>query len=222
MNLLNEFGNKVDLRVEEMSRILCRKYIHVDDNVLELGARYGSVSCYVNTLLTDPAKQYVVVEPDPAVKDCLLSNRDSNNCTFNIINGVISKDPQYVVKYPCIWEQKTFKSVPSDVKSPIFKVNNYTLTEIQDKFNLKFNVLVADCEGFLIEFFEDNKEFIKNLNLIIYEEDCVKHHPIDGRWVDYEPLEQFLIENGFSLVADLKDNIQLSNKVWSKANESLG
>ena len=33
------------------------------------------------------------------------------------------------------------------------KIQSYTLDEIKNKYNLKFNVLVADCEGFLEVFF---------------------------------------------------------------------
>ena len=33
------------------------------------------------------------------------------------------------------------------------KIPSYTLDQIKTKYNLKFNVLVADCEGFLEVFF---------------------------------------------------------------------
>ena len=48
--------------------------------------------------------------------------------------------------------------LPSDPKSYHF-------------YNLKFNVLVADCEGFLETFFDENPELYEELNLIIYERD---------------------------------------------------
>lgn len=38
-------------------------------------------------------------------------------------------------------------------------------------YNLKFNVLVADCEGFLQQFFDENPEFYDNLRLVIFEAD---------------------------------------------------
>ena len=39
------------------------------------------------------------------------------------------------------------------------------------QYNLNFNVLVADCEGFLEMFFDENPDFYDNLRLIIFEAD---------------------------------------------------
>ena len=37
------------------------------------------------------------------------------------------------------------------------KINHYTLDEIKKKYKIKtFNVLVADCEGFLEQFIDEN------------------------------------------------------------------
>jgi hypothetical protein len=57
------------------------------------------------------------------------------------------------------------------IESNETNIPSYSLDEIKTKYNLKFNVLVADCEGFLEVFFDENPEFYHDLRLIIFEED---------------------------------------------------
>ena len=71
----NEPAN-VDYEAEE--QFLVRKYIPKNANVLELGARYGTVSCVISEILDDPT-HHVAVEPDHSVIEALTKNRDSNN-----------------------------------------------------------------------------------------------------------------------------------------------
>lgn len=52
MNIINQFGQKVDTdKIEKPEQDLANKYILENDVVLELGARYGSVSCTINNKL---------------------------------------------------------------------------------------------------------------------------------------------------------------------------
>ncbi len=211
---IDEFGGHVDLNIEEMSRNLCQEYIKEDDTVLEMGARYGTVSVFISKQLN--GKRLAAVEPDPHVIYCLEKNMKSNNADFHIIHGIVSNTPSYVVHHPCIWEQKTYTDVSKFNNRQISTVKNYSVADIENILGSKINVLVADCEGFLIQFFNENKEFIKNLDTIIYEEDCTKAHPINGDYVEYTELENFLTSNGFTLKKDLVDAIGLHNKVYSK------
>ena len=50
-------------------------------------------------------------------------------------------------------------------------IPNFTLEEIENMFKLKFNLLVADCEGCLDVFFKENEELLSSLRLIIFEAD---------------------------------------------------
>jgi FkbM family methyltransferase len=215
MSFIDEFNNPVDMRIEEMSRQLVQKYIKPTDRVLEFGARYGSVSVFLSKLL-ERGTQLVSVEPDPNVQTCLNHNKLANGADFNIVFGVCSSKKQYLIHHPCVWEQKTYTD-PSSVKNrQVVEIQNYSVDDLEHKYGLKFNVLVADCEGYLIEFFNENKEFIKSLDTIIYEEDCTRGHPINGHSVDYSEFEGFLTINNFVLVEDLVDNIGLHNKVFIK------
>jgi len=74
---------------EYHEQYLAEKLIFEDDCVLELGARYGTVSCTINKKLKNKHKQ-VVIEPDDRVWEALENNKKINNCNFNIIKGFLS------------------------------------------------------------------------------------------------------------------------------------
>ena len=98
MNIIDEKGKRVNYDVYESTEIkMAREFIKSDDYVLELGARYGGVSCEINKKLSDKTHQ-VVVEPDSRVWDALETNRKTNNCEFEIIKGTISQKPQKIIK----------------------------------------------------------------------------------------------------------------------------
>ena len=90
MNIVDLYGNKVDIEhMEKDEQELANKYILENDIVLELGARYGSDSCIINSKLNNKNNQ-VVVEPDDRVWNALEKNKNSNNCEFNIVKRFIS------------------------------------------------------------------------------------------------------------------------------------
>jgi hypothetical protein len=69
MNIVDLYGNRVNIEtVEKHEQDLANKYILENDIVLELGARYGSVSCTINSK---------------------LNNKNNNNCEFNIVKGLL-------------------------------------------------------------------------------------------------------------------------------------
>jgi FkbM family methyltransferase len=213
--LRDEYGQEVDLQIEKMSRELCQEFIRPTDTVLELGARYGSVSIFIRNILS--TNSLVAVECDPNVQACLANNMIANNASFHIINGTISSTPLYVVHHNCVWEQKTYKNIDRFLNQrAISTIATYPLEYAEKLINGTFTVLVADCEGYLVDFFNQYRDFIKSLDVIIYEEDCTKNRPINGDYVDYTEFETFLGENGFTLVKDVTDHIGLHNKVYSR------
>ena len=167
MNILDLYGNKVDIEhIEKNEQDLANYFILENDIVLELGARYGSVSCIINSKLNNKKNQ-VVVEPDDRVWDALEKNKVNNNCEFNIVKGFISNKKLDLTNLDvCLGGYGSTFIESNDTKIP-----SYSLDEITNKYNLKFNVLVADCEGFLEVFFDENPFFYDNLRLIIFEAD---------------------------------------------------
>jgi FkbM family methyltransferase len=159
-------GTKINIEyMEKDEQDLANKYILEDDIVLELGARYGSVSCIINNKLNNKNNQ-VVVEPDDRVWYALEENKKRNNCEFNIVKGFISNKKLDLTNLDnCYGYGSTF------IENSNTKIPSYTLNEIKKIYNLKFNVLVADCEGFLEVFFDENPELYDEIRLIIFEED---------------------------------------------------
>jgi len=198
MQFLNEKGEIINhLELERTEQLQAEKYILPDDVVLELGARYGTVSCVINKKLNNPMNQ-VSVEPDERVWDSLEKNIKDNGCNINLIKGVIS-NKKLVLANVDYCEGYGAETIESDDTTII----NYTLDEVQTMYNLKFNVLVADCEGYLGKFLEDNPILYEQLDTILFETD-------NAKVCDYGKIIINLIINNFK-------NIESGNhEVWSK------
>jgi len=199
MDIKDQNGKSVDInRMEKEEQGLARQYIEENDIVLELGARYGSVSCIINSKLKCKTNQ-VVVEPDIRVWDALERNKKANNCDFHIVKGFISEKHLGLTNLDNWYGGygSTFV-LQNDSKIP-----SYTLKEVMDKYSLNFDVLVADCEGFLEMFFDENPTFYDSLRLIIFEADYPDK-------CNYTKIRNNLKEKGFT---QLKNGHQ---NVWKK------
>lgn len=189
-------NNLVEFYIEKPEKDLAYLYVKKNDTVLELGARFGSVSCIVNNILENK-KNHVVVEPDDRVWEKLEHNKSINNCEFEIVKGFLSNKKLSLSNtndrdgYGSTFEENEETKIPS-----------LTLDEIKEKSNIdNFNVLIADCEGFLEIFFDENPSILNNLRLVIFEEDYPDK-------CDYEKIRKLLLEN--NLVEILKGH----QNVW--------
>ena len=199
MNIIDLFGNNVDINnIEKPEQDLVNEYILENDIVLELGARYGSVSCIINSKLNNKKNQ-VVVEPDDRVWDALEQNKINNNCEFDIVKGFISNKKLDLTNLDdCNGYGATF------VENNNSNIPSYSLDEIQNKYNLQFNVLVADCEGFLEEFFDENPDFYDQLRLIIFEAD----YPTK---CNYDNIRNTLAEKKFDKIIEGHQNVWIKS-----------
>jgi FkbM family methyltransferase len=197
--ILDENNNQIDTNYyESYEQYFANKYIMEDDCVLELGARFGSVSCAINEKLKCKTNQ-VSVEPDERVYNALELNKRNNNCEFHIIKGFISNKPLSLVNL-----EKYGGYATSSIENADTTIPSYTLNEIKQTYNLDFNVLVADCEGFLETFFDENPEMFNSLRLVIFE--------ADGN-CNYDKIRINLLIYGFKEVETAMDRFQ---NVWSK------
>lgn len=197
MLFFDENGSIIQhLRTEREEQVQAETYITEDCVVLELGARYGTVSCIINKKIKTP-DQMVVVEPDPRVWPALESNMKINDCVFPIIRGFVSKQKLGLIQPDSdAYGTTAIVSNESDIPS-------LTLDEIQSKYNLKFNTLVADCEGFLEQFLDENPELYTQLKLIMFEKD----YPIK---CNYDKIMHQLQVHGF------KQIVPGFHEVWAK------
>lgn len=171
----NELIDHKSLEVTEQEQ--AEKYIDENDKVLELGARYGTVSCLVNRKLKNK-KDHYVVEPDKNVWPSLEKNKKINNSEFTIIKGVIGKQNMKLEG-----GGYGIRSIPSD--NP--EIELYSIP------NVKFNTLIVDCEGCFENFYNENKDFVKGLNKIMYETDVSDK-------CDYNYIKNELLSDGFKVV----------------------
>ena len=214
MSFLKTDGSLVDFDFENSEQQLCRKYIPKDASVLELGARYGTVSYVINKILDDPTK-HVAVDPDTSIIPALERNRDVNGCKFHIFNGIISENNYEIARIDAKFNYAEYGTYTKLSDKP--SLNSISLDKLQQKYNIKFNCLVADCEGFLYDFLHENIWFLDQLHVIIYEQDgspWYLHAP------NYELIDKILIDKKFTRVESIahpyyKNNIN-NHSVWIK------
>jgi FkbM family methyltransferase len=202
MQFKNARGEIIKPSVEGIEQMHASKYTRPDAVVLELGARFGSVSCAINKNLANPTNQ-VSVEPDERVHEALSNNRASNGCKFHILNGVISRAPVRLEELNCSDGYGTTSVVCFDGTG---NVPRYTLEEVEATYNLKFDCLVADCEGFLGQFFDENPHMYQQLKMVMFEVDY-EHK------CDYRKIMKNLVVSGFKQLEAACNNY---HQVWSK------
>ncbi len=198
MIFYNEKGARIDhFNIEREEQDQAATYISPDSVVLELGARYGTVSCIISKKLNNPMN-LLAVEPDERVWSALESNMINNRCQFNILKGVISRTPVILTEKES-WNGYATKSVPALTSS----ITAFTLEEVEEKYGITFNTLVADCEGFLETFLDENPKLYDQLNLILFEKD----YPLV---CNYDKIIQMLRQKGF------RQLVTGFHEVWKK------
>jgi FkbM family methyltransferase len=186
MVFVEDYGPKLDIATYEPTEMkLAWRFVQPDDIVLELGARVGVVSCTICRRLNNP-KHLVAVEPDQRAIYPLQKNKMKNNCDFQVYPGFVSKQP-LSLKDHHIWTHSYY--------DPESVMDRCTLEELQKSTGCTFNVLVADCEGFLETFFDENPWFYDQLRMIIYERDAPQR-------CNYVKIEEQLRTKGFQNIVD--------------------
>jgi FkbM family methyltransferase len=162
MTFYDEHNNKVDtVRFELPEQYLSSTYVEDDATVLELGARYGTVSCAINKKLKDKYKQ-VSVEPDQTVWNVLEENIKRNGMAITLHKGFVSTRPKQL-------NLDGYSSMTTEAAESTISISS--VSELQSKYNIRFNTLVADCEGFLETFFDEHPFLYDQLHTVIFEAD---------------------------------------------------
>ena len=198
MKFVDENNNIIDIKnVEHVEQDLANKYITSNSIVLELGARYGTVSCIISKKIKN-SNNLVVVEPDDTIWESLEKNMKNNNCNFHIVKGVIS-NKKLALGSVRGYGVQMFPDNSSNIP-------NFSFDDIENQFNLKFNTLVADCEGCVGDLFNENPILYKQLELIILEHDTDK--------TDYDKLISNFKKFGFKEIENTFDEV--ARTVWKK------
>jgi hypothetical protein len=182
-NYGRQLDNKICERVEQEHGY---KYIEQEDCILELGGRFGMASCFANARLSNK-KNHVVVEPDSTVIEALHKNKESHFADFHVFNGFVSKTTLTLLRdeQPLAIGFGNF-SVQSESSDSVHK----TLEELELEYGLTFNTLIADCEGFLETFFQENFERLLQFKKILFEKD-------NPHMCNYSKIQSLLEDNNF-------------------------
>jgi len=199
MDIQDQFGKPIEWWVEEQEQALARKYIQPDDVVLELGARYGSVSCTINAKLRRKTNQ-VVVEPDERVWEALERNKRVNDCHFHIVKGFIARQKLSLTNL----DNHLGGYGSTFVVDPESTTPSFNLEQIQNTHGLTFSVLVADCEGGLELFLDENPNIYDTLRMLIFEADYPEK-------CDYRKITSTLLDRGFYTTQEGHQNVWLKS-----------
>lgn len=184
--------------IEHNSRTMVRKWVHANDTVLEIGARYGSVSCTIAEQLNQSGK-VLSVEPDSRVWDALTANLFNQKCHVKVFRGSMGTHALEHLKVPgsdgygtefVPSEEATTPGPGAALEFGASTVPHKTFDELQRQFGLNFNVAEIDCEGCLPTLLKDNPGMTSHLRLIIVE----SHNPTE------EAAVQSLLTKGFKMV----------------------
>jgi len=161
---IDENNKKIDhLKNERVEQYRAYDYIDPDSVVLELGGRYGTVSAIINTKL-EIQTNHVVIEPDLKVYEALTINKERHDSHFSIETSIISNTDVKLIEHG-------YATRISDAKLGDVVLDTITLDDLEIKYDLVFDTLVADCEGCLSKFFEENLEKLETFNTVIFEQD---------------------------------------------------
>jgi FkbM family methyltransferase len=138
------------------------RYLTGNEKVLELGSNIGRNSLIIAHIIENN-NNFVTLESDIKNIKQLTENRDINNFNFHIENCALSKR---------MLIQKGWNTFPSNkLLEGHTLVNTITFNELQEKYNIKFDTLILDCEGAFYYILLDMPEILENINLIIVEND---------------------------------------------------
>lgn len=169
---------------EYPEQVMAAMFVNRGDHVLEIGGNVGRNSCVIASLLKK-SKNLLVLESDPNNARLLMENRDINGLEFQVEDSALSKVPLI---------QSGWTSIPSDTVLPgYFRVKTISYQELKKKYQMEFNVLVADCEGALLYIFRDDESLLDDIETAIIENDyCDYSH--------YEEVKARFQAHGFRLV----------------------
>lgn len=179
----DDAGQVIDIaRIEFAEQRIAETHVRPDDVVLELGARYGTVTAKIQSKLARK-ELHVAVEPDVRVLQALRNNLQEHGCCPVVFDGIVSKRPGVV---------------EGDGYGTLVRLGasgrpcpSKTVQELEAEIGAKFTVLIADCEGCVGPFLEDFPELLDQLRLVHFETDPGYNQ------TNYEQVKEKLEQHGF-------------------------
>jgi FkbM family methyltransferase len=151
---------------EYPEQLMVMKNVNENSKVLEIGGNVGRVSHIIQTILNN-SKNHVIMECENDMANKLRSNLSMNGFDdINIETNCLSKAPLYMDGGHGPRPLEDFKETEKPVEVPTI-----SYSEICKKYNINFDILVADCEGSLFYIFKEDPDMLNNLHTVIMEND---------------------------------------------------
>jgi FkbM family methyltransferase len=158
-------------------QILASQFLKEDAKVLEIGGNFGRNSLVISTVIHDPS-QHVVLECNPDTARILQQNLEQNGYNTRVEPSALSYTKLI---------QKDWSTIPATQATESHRnwveVPTITFEELEKKYEIQFDTLVADCEGALYFILKDNPSVLDHIHTIIMENDYTdidQKHMIDA------------------------------------------
>lgn len=164
---LSKIHNNLQIRYgsfqEELpEQKMVARFLSGQEKVLEIGGNIGRNSLIIASLLRDDSN-LVVLESNPYIANQLVENRDLNHSSFHVENAALSKQRL---------AQNGWDTKPSEaLEDGFFWVNIITYAQLTQKYRIKFDTLVLDCEGAFYYILQDFPEILEGIEWIFVEND---------------------------------------------------
>lgn len=178
-SFLNEsFAPSISCTLEKPTAADAMAYVRPGSTILEIGARYGSVSCTL-AALTENSGRVVSVEPDSTVWPVLTANLASHRCSIRLLQGAISDAPLHLTrskKSPyathtatqLMAHQHHQAATSTEVKTVVPAMS---FDDLVTTTGLHFDTLVIDCEGCLPKLLQSYPQMLHGVHTVILEAD---------------------------------------------------
>lgn len=149
--------------IERGSQEMVWKWIRPSDVVLEVGARYGTVSCMIASKQQQSGK-VLSAEPDSKVWQVLDSNLQDHHCAVKVFKGVVG-NKSVTVTAAGTGGYGTFTSI----QDPAQEAPAQTFAALEASQGLSFNAAMIDCEGCLPTLLAQNPGMLDRMEVMLIE-----------------------------------------------------
>lgn len=154
------------LHDEFPEQVLAAAFVKEDAKVLEIGGNLGRNSLVLSSMLKS-TDQLVVLETNLEVIPKLTQNLRQNQFQTRV-------EPSALSSVPLIsdgWVTVPASIATEEAHKGWKPVATITFDELQTKYAIQFDTLVADCEGALYYILKENPEVLDGIQTVIMEND---------------------------------------------------
>jgi FkbM family methyltransferase len=146
-------------------QVLAAWFVKSDAKVLEIGGNIGRNSLVLSSVL-DTTDNLVVLESHPDYVPQLVHNLRQNGFATRVEGSALSYSKLLQHGWDTIPE-----SAATEVHKDWKEVPTITMEQLEEKYQIQFDTIVADCEGALYFIFKDCPSVLDNIRMVIMEND---------------------------------------------------